>query len=411
VANLRLKPGRPRWSDMDFIEAIEICREAVYRHARDDKADGGGAMGGGGSGASVVGDEGSKEDTDQSGSRETIDYRLLTEDLVEGCWMARHPDTRTEGASVLSTFIRHDVLLSSYAIPPPEHLVNAPGALPGGIPRAATLQQLLRYCEALQPLDDPAAKADAVNAIALPEIELRRRARSASEALLARLAGLSATPAWGGGGSGLELGLSLSHDSGGGGGGGGPAAQGLMVTAAPSAAAPAGSSGGPAARLADTCAALRDWLTPLAHRLASLRTSLRAAVGTPMPVAVVGLDQGTAAENATVRQRLMLTALLRPVWASEAAAATEAVETALAEVRNITRAGFAAAAAAANGARIGGSGSAASSSTGGHLGIVAAALLAGRSPTGWAPAPALEGRPLALWQRGLEASHSKSQKP
>jgi len=114
---------------------------------------------------------------------------------------------------VLNKFICHDVLMSSYVIPPPEvgparcclpchrhvcyfslldfmacydvlraisarlyetDLLNAPGAATGGIPRGATLQQLLRYGEALQPLDDPAARADAVNAIALPEVGLAR---------------------------------------------------------------------------------------------------------------------------------------------------------------------------------------------------------------------------------------------
>jgi hypothetical protein len=78
------------------------------------------------------------------------------------------------------------------------------------------------------------------------------------------------------------------------------------------------------------------------------------------------------------------------------------------EVRDITRLGVAAAAAAAAVRGGGGSGRtvavAAAGADAAHLGSVAAALLSGSSPIGWAPAPALEGRPLAQWQRGLEAS-------
>jgi len=116
-----------------------------------------------------------------------------------------------------------------------------------------------------------AAKQDAVNAIALPEIELRRRARGASVALLSRLAGLSAAPAG-------TSGTSISSSSGGGGGHGGGGDRGYIVAAAatagigggrvsPGATSPSGgvantsggSGAGPAARLAETCAALTAW--------------------------------------------------------------------------------------------------------------------------------------------------------
>lgn len=414
VANLRLKPSQPRFSDMDFLEAIEICRKAVHAQAKEQTPEEDSMDGAGG------------EDS-EAGGRGALDYRLLTEDLVEGCWMARQPMMRSEAPSVLTKFICHDVLLSSYAIPPPEDLINAPGALPGGIPRGATLQQLLRYGEALQPLDDPAAKNDAVNAIALPEIELRRRARGASEALLSRLADLSAAPALAGlvAGAGGAAGLLPASSASGGG---------TAVAASSSLVATGGGDGGVAAVLAETCAALQTWLIPLVHRFRSLSDSLSAAVGKPVvdqptPASTPGLGLrpntpmssgrvtpgGTgaaAAAAAAHHQRLMLTALLRPVWASEAASGARATETALSEVREIIHFGVSAAAAAAAAAVEKGTGVssqatlsvAAAGAGAAHLGAVTSALLAGKTPQGWSRTAALEGCPLAVWQRGLDAS-------
>jgi hypothetical protein len=127
----------------------------------------------------------------------------------------------------------------------------------------------------------PAAKQDAVNAVALPEIELRRRSRGASEALLSRLAGLSAAP-------GAMAAPPSSSSASATGGGGAAAAQASSVSVSSPGAAGVfgGTSGGPAARLAETCAALHAWLTPLVRRLAALRKSLSAAVGKPL------VDQG-----------------------------------------------------------------------------------------------------------------------
>jgi hypothetical protein len=124
-------------------------------------------------------------------------------------------------------------------------------------------------------------------------LELRRRSRGSSAALLSRLAGLSAFPS----GSPPAAAAESSTSS---------------LTSSPSSAVAA--RGGPAARLAETCVALTAWLTPLVERLVELRESLGSAVGAPMV--------GPAMVGGKGSLRAMLCALLRPVWASEAGAYT-----------------------------------------------------------------------------------------